>query len=79
MRSEAAQLFADYNDDLVVRNNYSGRCMYGETTTAVVGTGDLYSVIADIIEDADDDSLTELAIALRGLRTDSMGRGQVWY
>jgi hypothetical protein len=67
--------------DCDVREEYSGRCMYGETTAAVVfeypdsatrtfldaafeaGVQDDYDVVRD----------------LKRLRTDSMGKGVVYY
>lgn len=79
---ESANLF---DDSVRVRNNYSGRSMYGTECFGLVLTSesDMYTFLAmagvigaDRERDEEDGFHTEEAMALaRAGRTDSMGRG----
>jgi len=81
MRQEAAELIAAEDYDLEVRDDYSGRGMYGEATSAVVASDPscMFRALAEIMENGDDEDRAEVAEAIRGLRSDSMGRGVVYY
>ena len=75
MTPEAAEILGVHSE---VRDDYSGRCMYGRSTSAAVGSWqDILSAAADILIDIDNYDEREVecvAQALRGLRWDSMGR-----
>ena len=80
----------DY-DPLSLRDNYSGRGMYGSETWAVSGDEHVFNTsvvgcVKDIIEDNETDDMCALANkveeflnATLGATTDSMGMGVVWY
>lgn len=60
---------------------YSGRSMYGEKCVAISGM-DIGDLMADLMLEAAELGAAEreqVVEAIRGLRTDSMGRGQVVY
>lgn len=61
--------------------SYSGRGMYGKVCLGVTVDRDhtMGEFLALIIESVTDENQDELAEALRGLRTDSMGLGEVLY
>jgi hypothetical protein len=60
--------------------SYSGRGMYGDTCLAAttdVGPGEIMAALVDA--ELTDDERNEVAQAVRSTRTDSMGRGIVYY
>ena len=62
--------------------DYSGRAMYGDKCLAI--TGGLGEIMAAIVTaclhaDVDDETKYEIERAVRGVRTDSMGRDTVVY
>src|SRR5260370_7346763 len=68
--------------------SYSGRSMYDKTCLGVVVNGDISvgEFVANILEamstiqdDEDDPIVDQLADAFRIMRSDSMGRGQIFY
>jgi len=62
--------------------SYSGRAMYGKRCLAVVPDATEGGFIADCVEQAcraPDECTSEVIKALRTLRTDSMGLGEVYY
>ena len=61
---------------------YSGRGMYGQECLAVELDEGLGALMSDLIlatEDLSGREIEDLAQAVRGVRTDSMGRGQIAY
>jgi hypothetical protein len=64
-----------------VRDGYSGRGKFGDTTAAVefAGWNDLLVAVAGAARAADDDGADDLLDELRRLRFDQMGRGMVAY
>ena len=90
MRLNIAELIAgtakeNGMDDVSLRKDYSGRCMYGQTTTAIVcdKLGDFLAAVAlagACLMDMDVNvSAEDLAEAMQNIRMDSMGRGIVLY
>jgi hypothetical protein len=84
MTSEVAELLAENNGE--IRDNYSGRCMYGAQTFAVVydDGSQFQEAILDAAfrlgQDADDDhDAYDKLMQLREIRTDNMGLGIVVY
>lgn len=79
MTRDAANIFGNYGG--VVRENYSGRSMYGETTTAVIfeDEHDFFLTLGDILERADKDECEEIADAVRHMKTDNMGKQIIYY
>ena len=72
-------------DEVEVREDYSGRGMYGETTAALTAES-LSSIIVGMVRAAveladseDDASVEELVDFAEGMRTDNMGLGIVVY
>ena len=68
--------------DANIYEDYSGRGMYGQTTTGVVvESGD---IIASIISYADlfvdqDDNIGEPLYSIHFVRSDSLGHGKIYY
>jgi hypothetical protein len=64
------------------RDDYSGRCMFGETCVAVVAPseGEAMGVVAEVLSDWDEDHGTSLLVpVLAATVEDSMGRDVVIY
>ncbi len=64
--------------------SYSGRGMYGKECLAFTADSETssFAVAADLIAaalDAGEDFVEPVLAAMRGIRTDSMGRGTVFY
>ena len=97
MKKDTADLLEDlagrHFEDISIRDDYSGTCMFGETTYAVVspnGKSDLLAMLTDAMVQAlepglgydDDDEIERVKEALADLREcreDSMGRSAVTY
>lgn len=69
-----------------IREDYSGRAMYGERCIGIVGdVADLVRVVAEaqaiVTQEAEEDSLSPLTSATRipGPKSDSMGREAIFY
>jgi len=71
------------NEDYEVRDDYSGRCMYGDTTYAIIVSNPLTLVAALgqlFIEGPQEEFLeADPPPEFRNLKVDSMGRGVVVY
>lgn len=92
MKKEIAEMLVQYNTDLRLYENYSGRGMYGKNTTGIscenmaqvmeaVGNA-FYGMIEDAMVDGEDYDPTEaenLTDVLTNLRTDSLGLGIIVY
>jgi len=81
MSLEAAEAIVERMDDngaerAEVREDYSGRGMYGRTVVAVVAESisEFYDAALDLVEDGE-----IKASDVKGLGTDGMGRGIVIY
>lgn len=81
MKLEFAELLVDYNSDLELRDDYSGRGMCGNSTAGVVGSmNDVLQAIGDAIEYGDEDELQIIQEGCQaGVRTDSMGLSMIIY
>jgi hypothetical protein len=82
MRKEVAELLSE--DMGEIRDDYSGRCMYGKSTHAVVfdGRGDYERALiyaAYEVGNRGDDDVEGILRELTNLATDSMGMGIVVY
>lgn len=83
MTKETAELITDYSGE--IHEDYSGRGMYGETTTAVVldSENDFYKAIAGIFNDCMLDSNmhdADLIIQyLKNVKMDNLGTGIIIY
>lgn len=72
-----------------IRNDYSGRCMYGERcfgieTDGKIPTDIIFFVAREYIdelamEDVEDDTLEDLERVFQDMRSDSMGLGMIYY
>ena len=67
-----------------LRDDYSGRGMYGKTTHAVAVNGSLASVLMAVINQADqfvyqEEDFAEAKFFMRGLNQDSLGLGVIIY
>lgn len=83
MTTEAAKLITEYGGEL--RENYSGRGMYGNSTAAVMfdTKAEFYTALADALSDALEGEMrydADLLLAvLRKHRFDSMGMSVIVY
>lgn len=79
MEKQAAEIITSYNGEIY--EEYSGRGMFGKTTTGVKieNQEDFFNIIADILEDGDDEEREEVAKAMRKLKWDSLGLGLIFY
>lgn len=83
MKIEAANIIAEFNGE--VREDYSGRGMFGKQTAGIVvdSLQDFFSAIADImqecISDQDMESGDLVIEALRNIKSDNMGNGYIFY
>jgi len=75
----------DFGKEVEVREDYSGRGMYGDTTTALIAS-DISDVIVGMIQFAvnmkeaeDDETIDLICKTAEHLRTDQMGLGIVVY
>lgn len=93
MKKEIAELLIEHNRDLNLYENYSGRGMYGKTTTGI-SCDDMAQVMEavgecflDMIYDAssihndtyDTSDAEDLVDALTNFQTDSLGLGIIVY
>ncbi len=72
--------------DAEIMEDYSGRCMFGQTTTAITdcSLNDILMAVCKFIVDNDNSSvdvdiLNAFEEVALGLRTDSLGKGQMVY
>lgn len=86
MKKILAEKLAGANDALSLRDDYSGRGMFGATTYAVVGSlADIWEALGEIGLAPDwhfssEDEKEEFYFALKnGLRQDQMGTDKVFY
>lgn len=79
MEKQAAEIITSYDGEIY--DEYSGRGMFGKTTTGVQveNSGDFFSIIADILEDGTDEEREEVAKAMRKLQWDNMGTNMIFY
>ena len=81
MKLEHAELLADELGMLIeveLREDYSGRGMYGENTSGIVvdSMNEFLKGLGDYLETAHEDdfeTIKEIGAAIRRLKTDSMG------
>jgi hypothetical protein len=84
MKENVANMLCNFGD-LELREDYSGRGMFGETTFAVSGDDiEFYDALANSIEaiyadDYPNVEMWELTDLLRHIKTDSLGRGTIFY
>ena len=92
MNKEIAEMIVGYSDDLSLHEDYSGRGMYGKTTTAITcdSMNDLMEAIGECFydmvlgamsdgNDYDETNAVELTKVLQNLRQDSLGMGYIFY
>lgn len=89
MQIETAQRLVDAADDLGfeirIREEYSGRGMFGGSTTAVVAESSWQVIqaaahaVAFRNPESEADLIEEFVEDLRELRRDSLGHDEVWY
>lgn len=92
MKKEIAEKLVEYSNSMELYEGYSGRGMYGKTTTAITtdSTDDFFDAVGELMldmvrdamfggEDYDIKDAEELAKVLSNLQQDSMGRGVVLY
>lgn len=92
MNKEIAEMLINYGNDLSLHEDYSGRGMYGKTTTAITcdSMNDLMAAIGECFYDMvleamrdgnvyDETNAVELTSVLSNIRQDSLGRGYIFY
>lgn len=92
MKKEIAEKLMDYGNNMELYEGYSGRGMYGKTTTAITTDSftDFFDAVGELMLDMVQDAMfrgeeydikdaEELAKVLSNLQQDSMGRGMVIY
>lgn len=92
MRKEIAEMIVDYGSDLKLHEDYSGRGMFGNTTTAITcdEVDDFFSAVGDLMFDMilramrkgmeyDIKDAEELRDLLSTFRQDSLGLGRIIY
>ena len=80
MKKEVAELLEYNNYDIEVRDDYSGRGMYGQETYGVVCSQDDYNqAVAEVMRSGTEQERELLADALLNMRTDSMGMDMIFY
>ncbi len=83
MKLETAELISEYGGEL--RENYSGRGMFGKETAGVVfeSERDFFHALADIIKDGVEDNSADIGElipeALKRIQTDNMGKNIIYY
>lgn len=92
MKKEIAQMLVQYGSDLRLHEDYSGRGMYGKTTTGIscdnmrqfmeaIGNT-FYGMIEDAMVDGEEYNTSDaedLVDVLSNLQTDNLGRGIIIY
>ena len=86
MKLESAQTLCSYGTEVQLYEDYSGRGMYGKTTTGVVVESILsfYSSLADSLEDMleydDKEEVQKLIAAMKDIHSsDSLGFSTILY
>lgn len=85
MKKEVAEAIAEVAPDLELRDDYSGRGMYGKNTYAICCdditdlVGAAIEAVIDAMSDDRTDDAWEIQRAFERIRSDSMGLGQVFY
>jgi hypothetical protein len=79
MQQEAAEIISYYGGEM--REDYSGRGMYGASTHAVVfdSFNDFLSAVGAIMQNCDEEECNKVGTAMHKVKTDSMGTGIVIY
>lgn len=83
MKKEAAELLSEYGGYL--HEDYSGKDMYGETTTGIEYTTEggffiaLASILKDSVQDQNIDNAQLLYDALWKLQIDNIGKDIIYY
>jgi len=79
MIKEAAKIITNYNGEIY--EDYSGRGMFNETTTAITfdSMSDFNEAIADVMVAEDQNEREIVADFLRNYREDSLGKGIIVY
>jgi hypothetical protein len=81
MKKELATFLVNYLPDAEIREDYSGRGMFGKTTCAITGeftTGEIVMAVAELVYDSHDE-MDEFNPQDFYFHTDSMGLGMVIY
>jgi hypothetical protein len=81
MELKLAELLEMHSCEIEVREDYSGRGMYGKSTAAIVcDESNMFEAIAGIMESGDEEEREYVADNIRyGFKTDSMGYSTVYY
>ena len=80
MKKEVAKIINNYcYGDCEIYEDYSGRGMYGRTTTGIKSDSSITSLLADVMEKADEDEREMVADAMRSMRSDNLGLGMIYY
>ncbi len=79
MTEEAVEIISNYGGDIY--ENYSGRGMYGKTTSGIVfdTLQDFISVLGDVMINEESEERLIVGEAISQISTDSMGRGIIIY
>lgn len=79
MTEEAVEIISNYGGD--IHENYSGRGMYGKTTSGIVfdTLQDFISVLGDVMINEESEERLIVGEAISQISTDSMGRGIIIY
>ena len=81
MELKLAELLESRNYAIEIREDYSGRGMYGKSTAGIVcDESDMFEALAEIMESGDKEEREYVAKDIRyGFRTDSMGYSTIYY
>jgi len=81
MKLSVAKLLVDKSDGFLnLYENYSGRGMFGRTTSAVNGSqSDFDETISEIIESGTSKERSEIAELIKSKRQDSLGLDLIFY
>jgi tRNA(Ile2) C34 agmatinyltransferase TiaS len=79
MLKKAAEIITNYSGEIY--EDYSGRGMFGETTTAITFDSNLefYEAIADVMVNEEQEQREMVADFLRNIQKDSLGNGIIIY
>lgn len=82
MDIDVAKELVDWNPDLQLREDYSGRAMYGRQTAAIVADSDheFYEAVDAINQErVNNDGYDAELISVANIRKDNMGLSFVYY
>ena len=79
MKKETAELLSSFNDDIEIHEDYSGRGMFGQQTSAVTcdGVSNIFGSLSTALSYGED--ISDALSDLENIRMDNFGMDMIFY